>query len=263
MASTAHLIEKGIPASIRNAEHPDGKMIASMAATIIHALNESDNMTVNGMMTDVHKALERWNTEVFVPHIAQEDEDWGALKAKAALAPEPLKPHEIAANHFDAAMDETAYDAAMEHAMTVLPSLDVDGRNHVNAAMKRYHKRLPAESVEVVAAPEPVAIEPATSGATGIVIGEFIPTHKNTSGAYDEWTFDATWLEGSGKGRLRFTPKGEHRFYTTFDSGKYRESGGANDAKASVTKVVELAVSGDYDVTAFPAFVPTRDKREP
>ncbi len=84
MATLAELIEKGVPDELRLAAHPDGQMVNSVIATILYAINESERITTFGRMTDVNAALVVWNREVFAPHIAKEDEDWGAKDAKIA-----------------------------------------------------------------------------------------------------------------------------------------------------------------------------------
>lgn len=84
---SAKLIESMIPDSLRLAGHPDAELVNRAIATVIVAMDESSAMTLRGMAKDVRRALEGYYQGVYQPHVAKEDEDWSALKARAEAAP--------------------------------------------------------------------------------------------------------------------------------------------------------------------------------
>ena len=84
---SAKLIESMIPDSLRLAGHPDAELVNRAIATVIVAMDESSAMTLRGMAKAVRHALEGYYQGVYQPHIAKEDEDWSALKARAEAAP--------------------------------------------------------------------------------------------------------------------------------------------------------------------------------
>lgn len=79
----AQLIEKAIPDELRLAPHPDAALINEALATVIVALNNSDYLTLSGKMNDVRKALLAFHSGTYVKHIAEEDELWTSMQAKA------------------------------------------------------------------------------------------------------------------------------------------------------------------------------------
>lgn len=79
----AQLIEKAIPDELRLAPHPDAALINEALATVIVALNNSDYLTLSGKMNDVRKALLAFYNGTYVKHIAEEDELWTSIQAKA------------------------------------------------------------------------------------------------------------------------------------------------------------------------------------
>ena len=135
---TAKLIEGMIPEDLRLHGHRDAALVNEAIATVIAAMNDSSALTLAGQRSDVRKALQAYYVNSFMPHINEEDELWGKTKALADLAP---KPHELATKGFDEAVSDADYDAAMDHATTILPSLDAEGRAHIKAGIKRYHAR--------------------------------------------------------------------------------------------------------------------------
>lgn len=85
--NTAKLIEGMIPDELRLASHPDAALVNEALATAITAMNESDSISLAGMRADVRKALTAYFGGTFSKHISEEDEAWGAMKAKVESAP--------------------------------------------------------------------------------------------------------------------------------------------------------------------------------
>ena len=87
----ARLIEQAIPDSLRLAKHPDAELVNLAIATVLLAVRDSHSFTLRGQRNDVRNALEGYFAHTFAPHIAQEDEDWSSMKARAASADEIRK----------------------------------------------------------------------------------------------------------------------------------------------------------------------------
>lgn len=90
-ARLARLIEQSIPDSLRLAKHPDAELVNLAIATVLLAIKESHSFTLRGQRNDVREALDGYFHHTFAPHIAQEDEDWNAMKGRAASADEIRK----------------------------------------------------------------------------------------------------------------------------------------------------------------------------
>jgi len=75
-------IALAIPSALKS-DHPDSALVVQALAVALAACEDSGAMTAKGRMRDVHAALSSVYVPIFQAHIAKEDEDWGALKAKA------------------------------------------------------------------------------------------------------------------------------------------------------------------------------------
>lgn len=116
----AKLIEESIPDSLRLAKHPDAELVNLAIATVLLAIKESSSLTLRGQRHDIREALEGYFGHTFAPHIAKEDEDWGALQSKAKSAEDIRKElHEAigqAVHEFKQGAEE-AHASAYEKAM--------------------------------------------------------------------------------------------------------------------------------------------------
>lgn len=81
--NTAKLIEGMIPDELRLAPHPDAALVNEAIATVLTAMDESDALTLAGKSRDVRKALLAFYNGTYVKHIAEEDELWTSMQAKA------------------------------------------------------------------------------------------------------------------------------------------------------------------------------------
>ena len=75
-------IALAIPSALKS-DHPDSALVVQALAVALVACEDSGAMTAKGRMRDVHAALSSVYVPIFQAHIAKEDEDWSALKAKA------------------------------------------------------------------------------------------------------------------------------------------------------------------------------------
>lgn len=75
-------IALAIPSALKS-DHPDSALVVQALAVALAACEDSGAMTAKGRMRDVHAALSSVYVPLFQAHIAKEDEDWSALKAKA------------------------------------------------------------------------------------------------------------------------------------------------------------------------------------
>jgi len=135
---TAEFITAAIPDSIRMGTHDDEKLLFSVLVSVLKTYHENASSWDRTIARHIHETLTREYNGIIASHLSQETRDWDAMRAQAAMAP---KPHELVAREFDNASDEAAYDAAMERAMALLPSLDAEGRAHINRGIKGYHSR--------------------------------------------------------------------------------------------------------------------------
>ena len=148
--ATARIIQKAIPDSLRLNEHPDAKLVCDAIATVLVAIRESDSITLNGQATDINAALSKYDESVFKPHITQEDEDWNAVKAKAALAP---SPYELAMKRIASvnSWDELdAFEGEFKELYRSLPGKEKDDwRRAMRKAVNRIESNPKYESSEI------------------------------------------------------------------------------------------------------------------
>jgi len=150
--ATARIIQKAIPDSLRLNEHPDAKLVCDAIATVLVAIRESDSITLNGQATDINAALSKYDESVFKPHITQEDEDWNAIKAKAALAPTPV---ERAVSMYGSASNGDEYWNAADYAASIEP-LTREDRVKIHHASVRAQKRIGGMDPDAPPVPVPV-----------------------------------------------------------------------------------------------------------
>ena len=79
-----------IPAALKT-EHPDSALVVQGILIALRADENSTALTAKGRMRAVHDALLNLFAPELAAHLAKEDEDWGALKAKA----DRYRPHVI------------------------------------------------------------------------------------------------------------------------------------------------------------------------
>ena len=82
MAISDDTIALAIPSALKS-DHPDSALVVQALAVALAACEDSGGLNAKARMRDVHAALSSVYVPIFAAHIAKEDEDWNALKAKA------------------------------------------------------------------------------------------------------------------------------------------------------------------------------------
>ena len=90
MPVSEETIALAIPASLKT-EHPDSALVVQGIVIALRADENSTALTARGRMRAVHDALNSLFAPELASHLAKEDEDWNALRAKA----DKYKPHVI------------------------------------------------------------------------------------------------------------------------------------------------------------------------
>lgn len=86
--SDSKFVELCIPDSLRLAKHQDAALVNLAIATTLIAYRKAirDNVWEKNQAADIARAIAGFMESAYVPHISQEEEDWGKLQLEAEEA---------------------------------------------------------------------------------------------------------------------------------------------------------------------------------